>query len=227
VKIATMLLGASCAGLIATSAIAAQAAAPIVVELFTSEGCSSCPPADALLRVLKHQRPDLLVLDFHVDYWNSLGWRDPFSSAEATARQQAYASALGSEVYTPQLVVGGTQQMVGSDRDAVASALASAMAPSVTVNLVKTEGTVSVDVGAGSGMATLWLVGFDDQHTTNVGRGENSGRTLTEVNIVRSIAAVGNWNGAALHLTLAAPRGEHGAILLQGADGKILGAAAS
>ncbi|WP_284947563.1 DUF1223 domain-containing protein [Acidisoma cladoniae] len=226
-KIATMLLAASCGGLIATSAVAAQAAAPIVLELFTSEGCSSCPPADALLRALKHERPDLLVLDFHVDYWNSLGWTDPFSSAQATARQQAYASALGSEVYTPQLVVGGTQQMVGSDRDAVASALAAAMAPPVALSLTKAAGSLSVDVGAGSGVATLWLLGFDDQHTTTVGRGENSGRTLTEVNIVRSISPVGHWNGAALHLTLAAPRGEHGAVLLQGADGRILGAAAS
>jgi len=220
-------LGASCAGLIATSAMAAQAAAPIVVELFTSEGCSSCPPADALLGELKRQRPDVLALDFHVDYWNSLGWTDPFSSAEATARQQAYAAALGSEVYTPQLVVGGARQVVGSDRDAVFSALASAVAPSVSVSLSETGGTVSIEVAAGVGVAKLWLVGFDDRHTTNVGRGENSGRTLTEVNIVRSIRAVGDWNGGALHMTLATPRGEHSAILLQSTNGKILGAAAS
>src|SRR6516165_3499017 len=99
---------------------------PVVVELFTSEGCSSCPPADALLAELA-TRSDLLALSFHVDYWDRLGWKDPFSSAMATRRQDRYARLLGLDaVYTPQVVVDGHWQTVGSDREAVAQAVAQA-----------------------------------------------------------------------------------------------------
>src|ERR1700746_3918568 len=111
-----------CVGIVS----AAAGGRPIVVELFTSEGCSSCPPADALLAELAG-RPDLLALSFHVDYWDGLGWKDPFSSPDATRRQRGYADLLGlATVYTPQMVVDGRWQAVGSDRSEVEQALGSA-----------------------------------------------------------------------------------------------------
>ena len=100
---------------------------PVVVELFTSQGCSSCPPADALVADLAEHRPDLLALTFHVTYWNSLGWTDPFSLKEATDRQRGYvALSVSPEVYTPAMVVDGALDVIGSDRPAVAAALARA-----------------------------------------------------------------------------------------------------
>jgi hypothetical protein len=215
---------------LATPAMAAPPANPLVLELFTSQGCSSCPPADAYLGELKRARPDVLVLDFHIDYWDSLGWKDPFSLPASTARQQAYDSLLNSEVYTPQLVIGGSRQAVGSDRDAVATAIAAAYqdraaAAPVSLALSSTGSDLTIDVGPGSGGARLWLVGYDDRHTTNIGRGENGGLTETEVDIVRSIHSVADWNGGSLHLTVPIPAGERAAILLQQADGRILSAA--
>ena len=209
---------------------ASCAPAPIVVELFTSQSCSSCPPADARLAELRRTRPDLLPLDFHVDYWNHLGWRDPYSSAAATDRQRFYARALDSEVYTPQLVIGGTRQVVGSDRAAVDAALSAAAAEQarttpVALKLVRTGASLAVEIGAGSGQGELVLVGFDAQHTTGVGGGENGGRVLTEVNVVRSLRRIGAWNGTRLSLSVAPPAGEHAALLLQDPSGRILGVA--
>lgn len=211
--------------------VAASArAAPVVVELFTSQSCSSCPPADALLAELRRTRPDLLPLDFHVDYWNHLGWTDPYSSAEATDRQRRYAAMLGSEVYTPQIVVGGTRQVVGSDRAAVDAAVAAATveqasASPVMMRLERTGATLAIDVGTGAGQGELLLVGYDDRHTTAIGRGENGGRVLTEVNVVRSLHRLGAWSGTRLRLQAPSPAGEHAALLLQDQFGRILAAA--
>ena len=180
--------------------VPSQAAPPVLVELFTSQSCSSCPPADALLARLA-QRPDVLALDLHVTYWNQLGWHDPFSLDAATARQRDYAARLGlEEIYTPQLVAGGRHQAVGSDAGAVAAALAAAQAEAGTgvVLGMRAAGTeVAIDIGAGSGAATLWLAGFDPHAVTHVGGGENGGRTLAEANVVRAIAPVAAWRGAA------------------------------
>jgi hypothetical protein len=208
--------------LLPVTAAAAPPAPPVVVELFTSQGCSSCPPADALLGELSRTQPGLLALDFHVDYWDRLGWRDPFSLAAATQRQRGYAQRLGSEVYTPQLVVDGRLQMVGSDRAAVAQALDSARQarrPPVQMRLSRDAEGLAAEVAAGSGEGELWLVGFDDAHTTPVGRGENAGRTLAEVNVVRSLQRVGTWSGAAVQLALPAPAGQRAVLLLQDAAG--------
>ena len=203
----------------------AGVAAPVVVELFTSQACSSCPPADALLVELASQ-PGVLALDFHVDYWNGPGWHDPFSQHGFTLRQQAYASTLADhEVYTPELVVGGGQGVVGTDVGAVRQALAAASAsPQVPLTLRREGVGLSVEAGGGGGQATLWLVGYDPHHTTHVGGGENGGRTLVEANVVRSMTSIAAWSGTPLHRQVAVPEGEAAAALLQAADGTIIGA---
>jgi hypothetical protein len=208
---------------------AAQPPRPVVAELFTSQGCSSCPPADRLLHDLARSRPDVLPLAFHVTYWDGLGWRDPYSLPEATARQQGYARHAGEgSVYTPELVVEGGPGIVGSDPDAVAAALAAAQARLATAaqpTLTRAGGMLSLRVGPGSGTAQILLVGYDPEHRTAIGRGENGGRTLLEANIVRSFQQVGTWTGAPLALHVPVPAGEAFAVLLQAADGRILGAA--
>jgi hypothetical protein len=204
------------------------AASPVVVELFTSQSCSSCPPADALLAELSRTRPDILALDFHVTYWDRLGWKDPYSLSQATGRQRSYAGHFGSDgVYTPQLVAGGRHQAVGSDRAAVLAAIAAAAAdgPAATLRLERTGAGLALEAGAGQGTGQLLLVGFDPAHTTRVAGGENGGRTLTEVNVVRSIIPAGPWRGEAVSLHAAVPAGERTALLLQADDGKVLAAA--
>src|SRR5690349_5529015 len=161
---------------------------PVVVELFTSEGCSSCPPAEALLTELA-RRPDILPLSFHVTYWNGLGWRDPFSFDAATERQRHYSARLGLDgVYTPQMVVEGRTDVVGFDRQAVEGTIKNANArTAVPVRVAREGDQIAVELGGGTEAGTAWLVGFDTAHTTAVGRGENAGRTLHESNIVRSL----------------------------------------
>ncbi len=208
--------------------VAAEVQKPLVVlELFTSEGCSSCPPADALLTDLA-ARPDVLPLGFHVTYWDRLGWKDPFSLEAATARQRTYAATLDQDtVYTPELVVDGRRGVVGSDRQAVATAIDAARhdeAIRFTLRLHAARAGVEVDVGAGAGTGTIWLVGFDRQHRTAVGRGENGGRTLLEANIVRSIRPIGRWAGTPLHLNAEPAVGEQVAALVQAPDGRIINA---
>lgn len=212
---------------------------PVVVELFTSQGCYSCPPADSFLGVLA-KRPGVIALSFHVDYWNYLGWRDPFSSAEATQRQRDYASAMRLRtVYTPQMVVDGKLQGIGSytgvidghirlrqqaadDRVGV-SISGGANAESLTAVLKGNDGR--------TGDCTVWLVYFDKKHTTAIPRGENAGKTLSYYNVVREIRRIAEYRGADLELDV--PRnGENGArydrvaLLVQQPDGgRIVGAA--
>lgn len=203
--------------------------APVVVELFTSQGCSSCPPADAFLTDLARQRGDVLPLAFHVTYWDSLGWKDPYSLNEATARQRDYARRLGGEgVYTPQMVVDGVSGFVGSDRarglSAIAQLGARAGRKPVAVSLSRDGQALLITVGAGEGQARVLLVGFDRRHETHVGRGENGGRTLQESNVVRSLTPIGTWIGSGVTLRQAPPAGESFAVLLQQEDGRIVGA---
>ena len=204
--------------------VPAQAAT--VVELFTSQSCSSCPPADALLTELDRTRPDLLVLTYHVTYWDRLGWRDPYSLPAATERQRVYAAHWPQDgLYTPQMVVQGTQQAVGSDRPAVLAAIAAAPPAGVALTLTLDATGLQIGAGVGSGRGTIVLVGFDRTHTTRVGAGENGGRTLTETNLVRSVTPVGPWVGSPVHLAATRPAGERTAVLLQAADGTILASA--
>ena len=201
---------------------------PVVVELFTSQGCSSCPPAEALLLDLA-QRPDVLALAFHVDYWDRLGWPDPYSSPEATLRQRAYAVSLGeSQVYTPQIVVDGHQGMVGSRRAEVLAAIDAAAAdPGVTIPLTLTRAgdTLAIDIGTGQGTGRALLVGFDPRAETAIPRGENAGRTILQANVVRSVEVIAEWNGQALTLDRPLPSGESAAVILQAPDGRIFSAA--
>ncbi len=208
----------------------ADAGAPalVVVELFTSQGCSSCPPADALLVDLARNRPDVLPLAFHVTYWNRLGWRDPYSLDAATDRQRRYAALLPSnQVYTPQIVVDGSRDVVGSDRDRVLGAIRAATAKVATTSALasRERDGVKIEIGAGSGAATIWLIGYDEQHRTSVTAGENGGRALLEANIVRSFQSVGRWRGAAVQDLAPLPSGERAAIILQQDDGRIIAAA--
>jgi hypothetical protein len=201
-------------------------AAPVVVELFTSQGCSSCPPADAFLTDLARQRRDVLPLAFHVTYWDYLGWKDPYSFDAATARQRAYARFLGQDgVYTPQMVVDGATEFVGSSRSRGLEAIAGAARKPVTVGLTREGANLLVTIGDGPGHGQVLLVGFDPVHETRIGRGENGGRTLTESNIVRSLTPLGNWSGSATSLRSMPAAGEAFAALLQGEDGHIIGAA--
>jgi hypothetical protein len=205
----------------------------VVVELFTSQACSDCPPADALLERVEAQNPDVLVLDLHVTYWNDASWTDPYSLEGATDRQNDYA-ALGhnSEIYTPEAVVDGQTQFVGSDSDAMAAAIGqarktNAAAAAVPVSITTAESGLSVRVGPGKGAGKVWLFGFDPQHTTHVFGGENEGATLIEVNVVRSITQLGFWNGQPIAVNLRPPPGERFAVLVQRPDGTILGASSN
>jgi hypothetical protein len=216
-------------GLIAALSPAAGLAAerPVVVELFTSQGCSSCPPANAYLNELSKGRRDVLALAFHVTYWDRLGWKDPFSLVAATDRQAVYGRRFGDGSYTPEIVVDGSASAVGSDRDEVGPALENAKRNGQTaaaVNVTKNGEQLSIEVGAGAGNARVLLIGFDHEHTTAIGRGENGGRTLTEANVVRSIRIAGQWSGTALHLNERFPEGQDVAVVLEAPDGRIIGA---
>lgn len=178
---------------------------PIVVELFTSQGCSSCPPADQLLSELKSQ-PNVIPLAFHVDYWDYLGWRDPFSAREWSARQMAYVRGFSlNSAYTPEMVVAGRQQFVGSDRRALRSALENAAkaqpAADVTIEATRNANTLTARVHAGvrsNQEHDLIVVVTENGAVTKVERGENRGRTLASDAIVRKLVRVGTVaNGAA------------------------------
>ena len=214
-------------GLVALPPAAEAASRPVVVELFTSEGCSSCPPADAYLTELAGRR-DVLPLAFHVTYWNSLGWRDPFSFEGATSRQADYAAKLGGGSYTPEMVVDGRRGLVGSERGEVAAAISASHGEAggaASVSLSRSGSGVTIAVGAGSGRGRILLIGFDHQHQTRIGRGENSGRTLLESNIVRSMRSVGAYDGAPFQVSEALGAGQDAAVIVQAADGRIIGAA--
>lgn len=177
---------------------------PVVLELFTSQSCSSCPPAEALIHQLRSTQPiagvKLIALSEHVDYWDQLGWRDPYSSQQYTRRQQQYAAQVfrSSEVYTPQLVVDGYEQAVGSDTSAVMAAIHSAALAQtlpVTVSARRSGDEVTVDVsvkGSNSSDAAIWLALTENGIATHVGGGENGGRTLHEDGIVRVLQRVGS-----------------------------------
>lgn len=217
-----------------------RGAAPVLIELFTSQGCSSCPPADRLAGRLA-RRGDLVVLSFHVNYWDYIGWRDPFATEATTQRQYAYARALGQRgVYTPEMVIDGRDHVVGSDEAALRRAIARrrdalrrAAAP--TIAMIRDRGRIWVDIGAApyDGEADVVLVPYDKRRETRVPRGENRGRTLANFNVARGLERIGSWRGPAIRYALdgdsavAARAGDGCAVIVQSAGaGPVLSAAA-
>ncbi len=225
------------------AAVPAQAEIKGVVELFTSQGCSSCPPADKLLGQYAAQ-PDILALSYNVDYWDYLGWKDTLASPDNTERQRNYAQARGDgQVYTPQAVIDGRTHAVGSSKTAIDAALAkySGGLP-IHLSLSSTGDAITVAIDAADPAAkaamphaTLWLVMYDKSVSVPIGRGENGGRTVTYTDVVRKLRPIAMWKGEAMSVDL--PKSEikqadvnRCAVLLQaetkdGLPGPILGAA--
>jgi hypothetical protein len=204
--------------------------APVVVELFTSQGCNSCPPADAVLGELARQE-GVLPLSFHVTYWDRLGWPDSFGLQASTRRQEAYAQHLGlSGLYTPQMVIGGRIDAVGSQRRRVLKAIELLRShPEPGPAIAIRDGRLELEASA-EGPCNLWLMAFDRVHDVAIERGENRGRTIRYQNVVRAILDLGTWDGGATSLPLplaqlAAQERDAVAVLVQRqADGAILAA---
>jgi len=224
------LLTAGALGLIlAGPAAAADAVHPTVVELFQSQGCSSCPPANANVMALS-DRADILALSFQVTYWDQLGWKDTFGSPAYTARQWDYARGLGhADVFTPQVVINGRTDVVGVRKGEIEGAIARADRGASGPRLAFAAGRVTIAGTAPAAPAQVWLVRYDP-HIIDVPirRGENSGRTLPHRNIVRVLTRLGEWSGPAKSWALPPPGvdGLKTAILVQaGPGGAILAAA--
>jgi hypothetical protein len=190
-----------CASVMMASSANAQARG--VIELFTSQGCSSCPPADKLLGELIRD-PSLVAFSLPVDYWDSLGWKDTLADPRNSERQRAYAGVRGDRgVYTPQMVVNGTAHVVGSDKAAIQGALAAARASlSVPVTAAVNGGDLNVTVPDGKGAGEVWVYALAKEIPVAVGRGENRGRTVVYHNVARHWQKLGDWNGKAASWTV-------------------------
>jgi hypothetical protein len=204
---------------------------PVVVELFTSQGCSSCPPADKYLGELA-KRPDVLALAFHIEYWNYIGWSDPYSKPWATRRQRDYSAKLKQRfVYTPEIVVQGAAEGVGSERETIEALIRAAAAkplphPSLKLRW-REDGALVANLSDGQSPpgapATVWLLGYDHMHTNRILAGENEGRTAWDYHPVRSFRRLGAWAGWSEELTVPAEEaktlGDDCAVVLLQLDG--------
>jgi hypothetical protein len=204
----------------------AQSEPRAVIELFTSQGCSSCPPADKLLGELAAD-PSLVAISVPIDYWDYLGWKDTFADPRNTARQKAYAHSRGDgQVYTPQAVVNGAVHVVGSDKAAIEHAIAEShkggTVPLLPIKLTVADGQLTVAVPDGRDTrAEVWFCGLMKAGTVSIGRGENKGRTVTYHNVVRRWIKLGDWTGKAHSWiipagTLSSEGIDEAAVLLQG-----------
>jgi hypothetical protein len=212
------------------AALAADAAHPEVVEIFQSQGCSSCPPANANVMAIA-DRPEILSLSFGVTYWDQLGWRDTFASPAYTARQWDYAHGLRhGNVFTPQVVVNGRRDGVGADAGELRRLVAAGDRGLGGPAIASRGGTVTLGAAASGGAAAdVWLVRYDPRIVqVAIRRGENGGRTLPHRNVVRQLIRLGRWSGAAETLTLppAPDPVLRGAILVQAPGGGPILAAA-
>jgi hypothetical protein len=195
----------------------ASAGPKAVVELFTSQGCSSCVPADRYLEELA-ERDDVLALSFHVDYWDYLGWHDTLADPANTERQRDYAEVRGNrQIYTPQMVVNGGAELVGSDRVGVEAAIRRAALP-VPVEMHRRDGKVEIEIAARPlprpWPTTIRLVLYASESEVAISRGENAGETIAYYNVVRTMRPIGMWDGAAVEITL--PGDE---LMADGVDG--------
>ena len=182
-----------------------------VVELFTSQGCSSCPPADKIIGDLAKD-PSVIALSMPIDYWDYLGWKDTLADSRFSARQKSYSQMRGDrDVYTPQVIVNGTRQVIGSDRNKIDTAIdetRKGAVMSVPVSLTVSGKQVNVAVAAASGngphaaRGEVWICSVSKAVPITIGRGENRGQALTYYNVVRNWLKVGDWNGSAANWTL-------------------------
>ncbi len=183
----------------------------VVVELFTSQGCSNCPPADAFMRELvRHE--NILGLTYNVDYWDYLGWRDTLASPDFTRRQEQYAAARGdTKVYTPQMIVNGKQDVIGNKHERVLELIEKERRQGdcrhVDLKIAEKDGMLLIDAGPATEMlkgreATLWVVTAMKEVTVEIAKGENRGRKLTYANVVRKIVPVAVWRGKRMHIAL-------------------------
>lgn len=216
----------------------ALAPTPIVLELFTSQGCSSCPAADALLKTYT-ERPGVIALSLSVDYWDHLGWKDTLASPKHALRQKAYAKALGTgNVYTPQLVIDGAAETIGSNKALIEKAIGrtSAARKSGVAITARSDGKrVTIEVADGitehlAGSGTIWLAVVSPQVDEKIKHGENRGRMLSYYNVVRELTAVGIWSGKPITLELPAgavleARNRSVVLLQSGEGGRIVSAA--
>ncbi|WP_254869840.1 thioredoxin family protein [Thalassospira sp. HF15] len=223
-------------------AIATESVLPrAVVELYTSQGCNSCPPADQVLHDMADQHDDLLLLSYHVDYWNYLGWEDPFSDARYSARQRDYANRMRERyVYTPQVIINGDHVVRATAKQQI-EATSTAVPPllnQANIHLGMLDpsqpatGTITLrGVGkpAPGQIAQIWLIGFDREHQRDVLSGENAGKRLVNANVVREMVSLGQWNGTSqqkIPFAMAASYDGGIAVLIQnGRGGPISGAA--
>ena len=224
---------------VASISWAASASQPTLIELFTSQGCSSCPPADAYLIELD-KRDDVIALSMHITYWDYIGWKDPFASEAVTDRQREYGRRIGrGRIYTPEIIVNGLLDAVGSRKSAVDRIIDQAQVevPAVLDIALSTtaDGSLRVSIPGGhiSGTATVWLARYDDEQVTRIERGENGGRTLRYINVVRELREIGTWTGQPLDIdlplsTLIAANGDgnDGCVIIVQKDGfgQVLGA---
>ncbi len=194
-------LALAAAAFVSPRTVLAGSASPVLIELFTSQGCSSCPPADELAGELVND-PNNIVLSFNVDYWDYLGWRDTLAKPEYSQRQYDYAKARGDgSVYTPQMVVNGSTHVVGSNKRQVAQQVKTGRSQSlitdIKLNVNKQNISVEIPKTDFNGDATLWLMAVESQVMQKIERGENSGKDIVYINVVRNLVPATMWNGEA------------------------------
>lgn len=213
----------------------AQDRSPIVVELFTSQGCPACPPAEAYMRELAERR-DVIALEYHIDYYDYAGWIDPFGRAAFTRRWRDYARSMNARYdYTPFMVIGGRVHQIGSRRDLAEENIRAAggmRVASPSLNMAAADGRLAIAVGEGEDGTPLdiLLVTFEGRTETLITAGENAGRKAVNANVVRDLRPVGRWTGPPTELTVALeamPRGSGCAVLLQHPGGGPIVAAAA
>jgi hypothetical protein len=228
----SLILAMLSGGLPGAAAAEPSAGVPVVVELFTSQGCSSCPPADALLATLA-TREDVIALALHVDYWDYIGWEDEFAESAFTERQKMYARAAGARtIYTPQMIVGGMEHLVGVRPEELSALIGQHLATPlpVAVRLSRSDGSLLIDASAERPLerpAVVQLVRYLPSETVEITRGENAGQRVTYANIVQDWTDIGVWDGAApLSLRETISGSSPAVVIVQEVGaGRILGAA--